>query len=135
MLAGPCAHPALTSFRRHLLQHCVHPQIYIRLAYHPYAHDIYTKASTDPKVKLECFAAGARMVTRDAAALEGVLRLVAQQGSGVGGGGTYACPSCLLDGLTENELVRCTYVFRCAHESRVHFHVATWAARCAHAAC
>ena len=61
-------------------------------------------SSADPRLRLTWFDRGARMVTDNVAALRHALTLVAQQGTGVSGGPTYACPACGLAKLTEDEL-------------------------------
>jgi len=58
-------------------------------------------ASEDAELRLRLFAAGAQMVTDHVPHLREALRRVALLGRG---GGDFACPSCGLSGMTEDEL-------------------------------
>jgi len=62
-------------------------------------------ASQDVRIRLDCFAAGARMVTRSSNDLGQVLAMISDA---VASPGQYACPHCGLTGLTEEAL--CTHM-------------------------
>jgi len=64
-----------------------------------------TTACEDCKLRLQCYEAGARMVSQDYAATCSALTAIAAQGQGATRGDrTYTCPKCGIDSLNEEEL-------------------------------
>ena len=62
------------------------------------------QCGSDPKIRIECFKAGARMVTCFPSALEIVLKELLVERTTIGG--TLTCPYCKIENLTENTLHR-----------------------------
>lgn len=58
-------------------------------------------AARSPRTRLDCFVAGANMVTHSLSAVRQALELITE---GLQSSGDYACPVCGLEGLTENGL-------------------------------